>query len=214
MLEPENTAEWRAREIGRALVVVDDRLRENGFQLEMLAPSNSSMANVIAYFDEMIKVPGVLGRLNTVAYHRYGRQRTSDVERIRSLARDNGLKTAMLERIDGDINTLLEDLTVGNVSSWQQWGPAARLDAGDSGSVYASSMPGARRQRPRLFARNARTASLRSSGTCGAGRCGSPPGALPAAGSRRRSSIQTSRGRLSCAPALRSIRSPSRDCPR
>lgn len=137
VLEPENTADWRGREIGRALVVVSDRLRENGFEPEMLAPSNTSMGNAITYFDEMIEVPGVLNRLNTFVYHRYRTQNTSDVERIWSRARATGVKTAMLETIDHGIDTLLEDLTVGHVSSWQLWGPAGRLQDGDGGAVYA-----------------------------------------------------------------------------
>jgi hypothetical protein len=137
ILEPENTSEWRGETIGRALVVTVDRLRQEGFTPEILAPSNTAMASAIAYFDEMIQIPGVLGRLNTFVYHRYGRQRTADVAVIRERAAEHGLKTAMLERVNAGIDALLEDLTVGNVSSWQQWGAAGRSRDTDDGSHYA-----------------------------------------------------------------------------
>jgi hypothetical protein len=137
VLEPENTAAWGGQQIGQALVVVADRLREQGFTPDLLAPSNTSMGNAIRYFDEMIRVPGVAERLDTFVYHRYRRQRASDVERIASRARERGLETAMLETIDAGIDTLLEDLTLGQVSAWQLWGPAARLESRDSGAVYA-----------------------------------------------------------------------------
>ena len=136
ILEPENTHEWRGTSIGRALVAVSNRLRERGFTPEIIAPSNTAMSNAITYFDEMIKVPGVLGRLHTFAYHRYWTEKRSDVEAIRSRALAHGLKTAMLEKVDAGIDALLEDLTVGQVSSWQQWAAAGTTRIPDNGGYY------------------------------------------------------------------------------
>lgn len=136
ILEPDNTMRWRGREIGRGLVAVARRLEANGFKPEYVAPSAASMGNGIRYFDEMVKVPGVLGNLGTFAYHRYGKQRTSLVEEIQARARKHGLKTAMLEYLDGDIDVLLEDLVVGYVSSWQQWAAAGKSEWGGSKSFY------------------------------------------------------------------------------
>ena len=136
ILEPDNTTQWRGREIGRGLVSVARRLEANGFKPEYVAPSAASMGNGIRYFDEMVKVPGVLQKLGTFAYHRYGKQGTSLVEEIQARARKHGLKTAMLEYLDGDIDVLLEDLLVGHVSSWQQWAAAGKSEWGGSKSFY------------------------------------------------------------------------------
>ena len=136
ILEPENTASWRGPEIGRGLIAVARRLAENGFTPEIIAPSNTAMIGAIRYFDEMIEVEGVGDYLDTFAYHRYGTQTRELVEDIRRRAEAHNLKTAMLEWIGGDIDVLLEDLTVGHVSSWQQWAAAGRKKDGDRGGFY------------------------------------------------------------------------------
>ncbi len=136
ILEPENTEAWRGPSIGRALVAVSDRLRERGFTPEIIAPSNTAMSNAVTYFDEMIKIPGALARLHTFAYHRYWTENLSDLEAIRSRAQVHGLKTAMLEKVDAGIDALLEDLTVGQVSSWQQWAVAGNIKNADNGAYY------------------------------------------------------------------------------
>jgi hypothetical protein len=100
ILEPENTERWRGPTIGRALVAATDRLKANGFTPEIVAPSNTSMPNAIEYFDEMIAVPGVLGRLGNFSYHRYGIERLADVRAIRERAERHRLKTSMLEKVD------------------------------------------------------------------------------------------------------------------
>jgi hypothetical protein len=113
------------------------RLEENGFTPEIIAPSNTSMKNAISYFDEMIEVEGVEDYLDVFGYHRYGRQTRELVEDIRERADAHNLKTAMLEKVGAGIDTLLEDLTVGRVSSWQQWAAAGKLVDGDErGGFY------------------------------------------------------------------------------
>lgn len=136
ILEPENTASWRGPQIGRGLIAVARRLEENGFTPEIIAPSNTAMEGAIKYFDEMIGVAGVDDYLDVFGYHRYGSQTRELVEDIRSRAEAHRLKTAMLERIGADIDVLFEDLTVGNVSSWQQWAVAGRKSDGDRSSYY------------------------------------------------------------------------------
>lgn len=137
ILEPDNTAGWRPGNIGRGLVAATDRLRGSGFTPEVIAPSNATMAGAISYFDEMMAVPGVASRVRSFAYHRYGTERSSDVATIRARAQAAGLKTAMLEKVDAGIDVLLEDLTVGNVSAWQQWAAASSTKTSDNGGYYA-----------------------------------------------------------------------------
>ena len=137
ILEPDNTAGWRGATIGRGLIAATDRLRASGFTPEVIAPSNSTMDGAISYFDEMMAVPGVASRVRSFAYHRYGTERASDVATIRARAQAAGLKTAMLEKVDAGIDVLLEDLTVGNVSAWQQWAAASSSKTSDNGGYYA-----------------------------------------------------------------------------
>ena len=137
ILEPENTERWRGPTIGRALVAATDRLKANGFTPEIVAPSNTSMPNAIEYFDEMIAVPGVLGRVGNFSYHRYGVERLADVRAIRERAERHRLKTSMLEKVDAGIDVLLEDLVEGDVSSWQQWAAAGKSTNPDNGGYYA-----------------------------------------------------------------------------
>jgi O-glycosyl hydrolase len=141
ILEPDNTADWRAANIGRGLIAATDRLRASGFTPEVIVPSNSTMSGAIAYFDQMMAVPGVASRVGSFAYHRYGTERSSDVATIRARAHAAGLKTAMLEKVDAGIDVLLEDLTVGNVSAWQQWAAASSTRTPDNGGYYARVDP-------------------------------------------------------------------------
>jgi hypothetical protein len=136
ILEPENTAGWRGPQIGRGLLAAARRLEANGFTPEIIAPSNTSMLNAIEYFDAMLGVEGVDDYLDTFAYHRYGIETTSLVAAIWRRAEDHNLKTAMLEKIGAGIDELLEDLTTGHVSSWQQWAAAGRKEDGDGGAYY------------------------------------------------------------------------------
>jgi hypothetical protein len=135
VLEPDNTEGWRGEEVGRALVAVQRRLAAHGFEPEFIAPSTASMPNASAYFDAMAEVPGALAALDVLAYHRYGIERTSDLVKIRERATAHGLKTAMLEKVGAGIDQLIEDLTLANVSSWQQWAVAG-LDDWEGGAFY------------------------------------------------------------------------------
>ncbi len=149
VLEPENTERWRGAQIGRGLIAVSDRLAQKGFRPQFIAPSNTSTRGAIRYFDAMMRVPGVAGRFHTFAYHRYG-ESTSDVEDIHERAQAHGLKTAMLEKVDAGIDALIEDLTVGHVSSWQQWALAGSTRIRDNGGYYLRIDPASPSDNPRI----------------------------------------------------------------
>lgn len=142
ILEPDNTDAWRGANIGRGLIAAVDRLRANGFtNLEVIAPSGSTMGWSISYFDEMMAVPGASNIVKTYAYHRYGTPTTAELSAIRSRAQTRGLKTAMLEKVDAGIDVLLEDLTAGQVSAWQQWASSQITTNSDNGGYYARFDP-------------------------------------------------------------------------
>ena len=160
ILEPDNSDDWRGRQIGEAIRSVSARLKESGFSPEIIAPSTAAAGKAPAYIDEMMAVPGVPSLVSTLSYHRYDRPKprtvTAIAKRARALGVSNGLvdrlvpvpgiaerararrlSTAMLEHLEGDAAELFEDLTVGQVSAWQQYSISIKSfgrtpdDAGD-----------------------------------------------------------------------------------
>jgi hypothetical protein len=149
ILEPDNSDQWRGRQIGEAIRVTSARLKEAGFSPEIIAPSTAAAGKAPAYIDEMMTVPGVSALVSTLSYHRYDRPKpgivtaiadraravglsNSLVERVAPLpgiaerARERRLSTAMLEHLTGDASELYEDLTKGQVSAWQQYSIARK----------------------------------------------------------------------------------------
>jgi O-glycosyl hydrolase len=164
ILEPDNTEHWRGRQIGEAIRAVSARLKALGFSPEIIAPSTAAAGKAPGYIDEMMAVPGVPSLVSTLSYHRYDlpkpRTVTAIAKRARALGVSNGLvdrlvpvpsiaerararrlSTAMLEHLEGDAAELHEDLTVGQVSAWQQYSIAmksAGATPDDAGDYYVA----------------------------------------------------------------------------
>ena len=161
ILEPENSDDWRGRQIGEAIRSVSARLKADGFSPEIIAPSTAAAGKAPAYIDEMMAVPGVPSLVSTLSYHRYDSPKPRTVvaiaERARSLGLTNGLvdrvtpvpgiaerararrlSTAMLEHLTGDAAELYDDLTRGQVSAWQQYAMVSSIPVGavDDGGAY------------------------------------------------------------------------------
>jgi O-glycosyl hydrolase len=151
ILEPDNTSEWRGRQIGAAIRATSARLKAGGFAPEMIAPSTAAAGKAPSYIDEMMAVPGVPSLVSTLSYHRYDLpgsgasigeaarslglsnglvDRLSPVASISQRARAHDYSTAMLEHLTGDAAELYEDLTKGQVSAWQQYAIATKSDRG------------------------------------------------------------------------------------
>lgn len=134
ILEPDNTLDWRGKQIGEALVTVARQLADEDFHPDFVAPSTSRLTAAQPYFDEMIQVPGVSELLNTFSYHRYGSNQLSrplQQEYLRGIARRAAqyqLDTAMLEYLSADVSDLIDDLTIANNSAWQIWSIATAVD--------------------------------------------------------------------------------------
>jgi hypothetical protein len=96
------------------------------------------MANAVRYWDAMVGVPRVREYVRELAYHRYAHRSRPTLQQIAFRGRDYGVRTAMLEHIACDIDELLEDLSVGNASSWQQFALAfCHAQSGpEDGTVY------------------------------------------------------------------------------
>ena len=138
-LEPENTEYWRGRQIGAAMVAAAKRLKQPGFTPEFIAPSTTAASAAPVYFDEIVKVPGAAELMSELSYHRYRDSSVKDVlPEIAKRAKKFGLRTGMLEHVAGNIAELHADLTVANVSAWQQYGIATELGISerDRGGYY------------------------------------------------------------------------------
>lgn len=129
VLEPDNSARWRGAQIGRAIVAVSRRLRAAGYgDVAIIAPSTAKAGRALPYFADAAQVPGAADAMATLSYHRYEGEPDLDLlHAIRDTARRDGLSTAMLEYVDGDLSDLIADLTEADATAWQLFGIAGRV---------------------------------------------------------------------------------------
>ena len=137
VLEPEHTP-YYGPDIGRAVVASVNRLRAAGFTPAIIAPSTTSMLNGSVWYDQMIQVPGIQGMISELAYHRYVSVSASALQAIGLRVQRDGVKSSMLEHIGSGFDDLYDDLTIGMVSSWQQFTLAfcGNRDNPDNAGVY------------------------------------------------------------------------------
>lgn len=148
VLEPDNT-DWTGASMGHALVHTATLLESKGYRPEFIGPSTTHMQRALTFFDDMVKVPGVLSYLREYSYHRYGGRTPANLAGIASRASQYGLRTSMLEWIGADYHVLHEDLKAGQAAAWQQFA-IAFTGNGAGGAVLFGldrSSPGA----PRVF---------------------------------------------------------------
>jgi hypothetical protein len=103
-----------------------------------VAPDCSTTASALSFFDALIAVPGAAPYLTDFTYHRYG-VGAGDIAAIAQRAASRQLRTGMLEHIGSGYEDLYTDLTVGNVSSWEQYTvayPCTASCGGDNGAQY------------------------------------------------------------------------------
>jgi len=130
-----NLGGWNAQHVGNNLVAVARRLHAAGFFPEFVGPTASGVVASTQYFDQMIKIPGVTQNLNEISFHRFGQTLPTDLTTIAQRASANHMRTAMLEHGGSGHDHLHEDLTLANVSAWQQFG-LAFCGVNDTGGMY------------------------------------------------------------------------------
>ena len=131
ILEPENTDFWRGRTIGNAIVAATGRLAAAGYHPLIIAPSTKAAENAVDYYRDIRATLAGRAKIDVLAYHRYGSRTSAALPGIAAAAKATGVQTAMLEYTDGGVDDLLEDLVVGNVSAWQQYGVARKVVNGE-----------------------------------------------------------------------------------
>ena len=135
--EPNMHDAWTPAQVARALLAARARLAAIGITPQFIGPSTSTMQAAERFLDGMLAVPGAREALTDFSYHRYGGNLAvlAAHSRARRLV---GYRTAMNERIGADKDTLYQDLTVGHVSSWQQFAVVfcPPPERGDGGGIY------------------------------------------------------------------------------
>ncbi|MGH7524901.1 MAG: hypothetical protein ACREK8_11380, partial [Gemmatimonadales bacterium] len=140
ILEPDNGTIWTGSSIGAGIAAAGQRLAAAGFHPDFIAPSVTNMANAVPYLNAMVQVPGVAAYLKEFAYHRYAGVSAANLQAIASRGAALGLRTAMLEHIGSGVEDLYDDLTIGQVSAWQQFTLA--FPGADNGAQYYSIVGG------------------------------------------------------------------------
>jgi hypothetical protein len=130
-----NLGNWPPQSVGNNLVAVKRRLNAAGFFPQFVGPTASGAYVSGQYFDLMAPIPGVLGALNEISYHRFGETLPSYLQGLAQRAAQHGMRTAMLEMGGSGHEHLHEDLTLANVSAWKQFG-LAFCGTEDGGGMY------------------------------------------------------------------------------
>ena len=122
ILEPDNsTGAWDGEMIGRAMVATAKRLQDNGFTPAFVVPSVKNMDRAVPYMDGIARIPGAMDHVVELSYHRYGGVSLAALRGIARRATELGIRTGMTELWFGkaDYRVLLQDLTIGNASTFQ-----------------------------------------------------------------------------------------------
>ena len=139
-----NLGTWNGTQVGRAMVAAKARLAAAGFFPQFVGPTVSQVTPSLPFFDEMMLVPGAAQALNEFSYHRYNSKPTDNQLRaIAQRAAQYGIRTAMLEHGGSGYEDLYDDLTLANVSAWEQFGLAFCGDRDIGGNyfpIYGASL--------------------------------------------------------------------------
>lgn len=129
VLEPDTgAASWTADQVGQVIKAAGDKLIAAGYTPRFIAPSTTNGKEILLssfggnnWVGKIAAISGAMQYLDTIAYHRYTSPDQTQTQSIGALGSQYGKKTAMLEWIGADYNTLHMDLKYGNNSSWQQY---------------------------------------------------------------------------------------------
>lgn len=109
--------------LGRVVVATAARLGAAGFHPEFIGPSVVNRAHAVAYFDEMLAVPGAAEHVTELSYHCYYDSMGDSREAIGARAARAGIGSTQNECWEEPKSTHVElhrDLKAGHASAWQQ----------------------------------------------------------------------------------------------
>lgn len=135
ILEPDNVSPpWTGSLIGQSIVATAARLAAEGFRPDFVGPSNTNASSAVDFADDMYRVAGVAPLLKELAYHRYAGASDEVLLALAERGRVGGARTAMLEHIGSSVEDLYKDLTLAQVSAWQQF--VLAFPTADNGAQY------------------------------------------------------------------------------
>ena len=139
MNEP-NLAGWNPPPVGLLAAAAKQRLNQAGFFPDIIAPSASGIQSTIIFFDQIITLPGVAQAVTDISYHRYGGGASvSQMQAVAQRATQYGMSTAMTEHGGSGYLALHDDLTIANVSAWEQFGLAFCSTTDNAGKYFGIS---------------------------------------------------------------------------
>ena len=132
--EPDNTGGvWTATRLQAALIAIDRRLKQEGYQVALIAPSAAGAATALNLAQALLSSTAA-SLIDQVGYHRYDLPAAGTVQSLGGLAASRGISTAMTEHIGSGHDDLITDLTLGRVSTWEQYTLA--FPTADNGGHY------------------------------------------------------------------------------
>ena len=134
MLEPDNTTTWSPERLANATAAAAERLKAAGFTPSFVGPATTDASRALRYFEPMWQRAALRPYLKELSYHRYSGASRDAIAAIGDASRQRGVASAMLEMIGAGVRELHEDLTLGNVSAWQQF--ALSWPDRDTGAHY------------------------------------------------------------------------------
>jgi hypothetical protein len=151
ILEPDNTGRWDGEAMGRRMVATARRLREAGFPMRMVAPSTARLSNALPFVEGISRVPGAIGLVSELSYHRYGGASAEALRTLSARAKSLGIGTAMLEKIGAGYEELYDDITLGRASAWEQYTLAFPGSASQDGGGSYFRVNDGDLQKPRVI---------------------------------------------------------------
>ena len=139
MLEPDNTSVWTGTRLADAAAATAARLQQAGFTPSFVGPATTNASSALPFFEPLWQRVGLRPFVREMSYHRYSGDTPATIRAIGDASRSRGHATSMLELIGANVNTLHEDLTLGNVSAWQQF--ALSFTGPEDGSKYFALDP-------------------------------------------------------------------------
>ncbi len=170
--EPDNSGgAWTVDRIQAAVLALDRRLAQAGFQTTIIAPSHAN-ATVALNFAQALFASPAASRIDQIGWHRYGGASNATVQSLGSMAAARGIATAMTEHIGSDYQNLMTDVTTGRAATWEQY--VLAYPETDNGSQYftvqgSTVTTASRTKYLRHFFRHVRRGAVRIGATSASG---------------------------------------------
>jgi len=166
--EPDNTnGIWSVNRLSGAIVAIDRRLKQAGYQVLLVAPSHAGALNALNSYQALLATPAA-ALINQIGWHRYDEPAAATVLMLGNLAAARGISTAMTEHIGSGYDDLITDLTLGRASTWDQYTLA--YPSSDNGAHYyipqgSSAITGSSTKYLRHYFRHVRHGAVRVNAT-------------------------------------------------